>query len=112
MFDITCIKSWWGRRHVLEETGRLKHKPRTGRPPHPAFATEEKKQEAIEFALNVPMGFHEADVMARVDIRSKNTLDEYTEEILSLVYPPLKHVRDDQEYVKLLIFGKLIPRMS
>ena len=41
LLDIKCIKLWWGRRHDLEETGRLEPKPRSGRPPHP-FATEER----------------------------------------------------------------------
>ena len=49
MLDIKCIRLWWKRRTDLEETGALNHRPRSGRPPHPAFATEEKKQDTFYF---------------------------------------------------------------
>ena len=55
-----------------------------------------KDTKVIDF-MQICLGFHKADVMARFDVRSKNTLHAETEEILSWVYPSLEHARDNPE---------------
>ena len=97
VLDIKCVKHWWREREQFEKTGRLEHKPRSGRPKHKAFATEEKIEEVCEYAMNMPMGYHKADVMEKFDIRSKNTLDKYTRGRIVWVFSPYEHTRDNEE---------------
>ena len=39
-------KLWWSRRDELLTTGNLKHKPRSGRPPHTRFQTPQKAKKS------------------------------------------------------------------
>ena len=96
--NIKTVTHWWRNgREKFEKGESLEAQPRSGRPPHKAFATEEKVQEVVDYALNMPMGYHKSDVMEKFDIRSKNTLDKYTREFIVWVYSPWQHSRDNEE---------------
>ena len=97
LIDIRTIKLWWDRRHEYETTASVKPAPRSGRPPHPAFSTEEKRNEVFEYALDLPLGHHQKDVMNRFNIRSKNTLYKYTKNDISWVFTPRQHANDNEE---------------
>ena len=96
--NVKTVAHWWRQgRKQWEKDGSLDAKPRSGRPKHKAFATEEKTQEVIDYALNMSIGYHKADVMEKFDIRSVNTLDKYTREHIVWVYTPFVHARDNEE---------------
>ena len=95
--NIKTIRYWWNKRTVFEETGKLDHKPRSGRPIHAAFATESKKEEVVDYCLNLPMGYHQDDVCEYFDIDSVKTLRKHTKNDINWVYAPKEHYRDNDE---------------
>ena len=68
------------RRSEFKQLAKLEHKKRSGRPIHPAFRTQEHKNEVIEFSTNLLRGEHQ-----------KNVCDE-----VSWVYAPKQHAMDKQ----------------
>ena len=81
--DVKAIKHWWKRRDIFFKTDQLAHKPRSWRPKHKAFDTEEKIGRVVEYVLSLPMGCHQSDVMEKFGIRSKKTLRKYTYKLIN-----------------------------
>eukprot|EP01084_Bolivina_argentea_P160567 279600_1 len=97
-------KHWWDKRKDLELTGKLEHKKRTGRPIHPAFATEEKTEEVIDYCLNeMDIGDHQLDVMEQFEIKSAKTLRKHTKKIISMCYAPKKNAKSTEDTCQLRI---------
>ena len=72
LIDIRTIKLWWDRRHECW-------------PPHPAFSTEEKRNEVIECALEMPLGYQQKDVMNRFNIMIRSKIQGYSKEKKKIV---------------------------
>eukprot|EP01084_Bolivina_argentea_P160568 279602_1 len=90
-------KRWWDKRKDLETTGKLQHKKRNGRPIHPAFATEQKTEEVIEYCLTeMDMGDHQEDVMEEFGIKCPKTLRKHTKDKISMCYAPKHNAKDTQ----------------
>ena len=90
-----AVKRWWNKRQEFQQTGSLEHAKRTGRPLHPAFATEEKRQQVIDKCYNLEEGEHQQDVMDAFGIKCKKTLTKHTPEVV-WVLPPKEHEKDDE----------------
>ena len=97
LLGIKCVKRWWDEREVFDLTGSLQHKPRSGRPIHPAFATQQKKEEVIEFACNMGLGYHRQDVMDEFGIKSHHTLKKHTGDEIEWVLSPGQHANDNAD---------------
>ena len=87
---IKSVKRWWDKREEFQQTDSLEPAKRTGRPVHPAFATEEKRQQVIDKCYNLEEGEHQQDVMDAHGIKCKKTLTKHTPEVV-WVLPPKEH---------------------
>ena len=90
------VSKWWKKkRKEFEKTGKLVHKPRSGRPQHEAFRTAEKIDEVIDYALQLGRGKHLKDVLDHFNC-SRNTYRKYCSGIISWVLPPKQEAKDNQ----------------
>ena len=91
------IKKWWDQRGEFEQTARLSHRKRSGRPVHPAFCTPQRLDDVITFMLNLKDGQHQIDVMKHFDIKSKHTVIKHTKKYAKWVFPPQTHANDNAD---------------
>lgn len=108
----SCTR-WWGRRDEFEQNGKVQHAHRSGRPPHTAFATEEKLEEVYDQIEAAPMGVHQTDIAESLGCHVKTLYNHTHDEITWRVPPDEDVVRDlDALAVKRVEFAEagLTPR--
>ena len=90
-----CAKRWIERIPELMQTGSITQRPRSGRPKHEAFRTEEKLQESIDILEDLDEGEHKKHGAAKLGCCEK-TIYNHTKGQVVWRVAPLEEDRHDE----------------